>query len=218
VEYYQKKRGSENTLEFHRSKTGQEIIERMIQDCSSKWKDIGNIDFFKKVIHESPSSIEFFKSLQENKQPEFIKSPDIFKKMFSSPGLDTCYIDVHSTEEDQAIYLNNDLSLNLLTKDYLAYPTDKHIKELFILSLIQKNLLSVDSQMMKYRMMFEWIMKSIKNKSISLNDTSEENWKKTANLCFSETKTSPDCANHWYVYLPPMGEPRFKCNGCSKNL
>lgn len=215
-EYFKKckvEKKEKNLLEFHCSGIAPRIVDRIIKDYFRYHDLVDDKRPLYKTLFISPASMDFFKTFYKSSEPKTIRDSDLFKKIALELKFARFLFDLSPEHISHANFLNLDLPLKLLAEDFYRYPEDKEIKRFFSKLLLTKykNIGKITQK--QNEDLFDKIIKSIANGTINLKESNSYNWKKFQEQITEEEKNSIECLKHWYIYLPPSGEPRLKCDG-----
>lgn len=219
---YSVKCGESNRLEFHRSKEAQEIVDRIIKVFFKGEAKRKEENLFLRVLRISPSFIEFLPILGDIARPRIIRDPHLFLEVFrssadSSPG----HIVLEKLDENDIHprFVARDLPLKILAKDFKRYPDDNEIKKLFSSALMEKYKTMGRQSLRQRKEAFNTILKAVRDGAIDPKESADKEWRKFEEYITREEKKrweNVECWKHWYIYLPPLGEPRLVCDGkCS---
>jgi len=221
--YILKRRGID-PLRFHKSPDGKKIIRSVIKIFGNhpQLKEIINNNLFIQTLNVSPSSIFYFIDVGEKALTiNILKDVDMLRKIWdlvgdqSRMGLNLCikkFLDPWMLLQNFYIFT---FPLIVLTKDIKNFPRDSLIRATFLEALKQKSISRGNEWELNAKAIVDTMLHGIKKGTIdpsrSLDDVMGKLWESP------NGENHMDCWQHWYVFIPPVGNPELVCDGkCSK--
>ena len=150
-----------------------------------------------------------------------LKDTDMLRKIWdlvgeqSFLGLNLCikkFLDPWILLQNFYIYT---FPLIALTKDIKNFPRNTLIKMTFLEALKQESIRRGNEWEFNAKAIVDTMLHGIKKRTIdpskSLDDVMEKLWESP------NGENHVDCWKHWYVFIPPVGNPELVCDGkCSK--
>lgn len=221
--YLLKRRGFDPLI-FHKSSDAKKIIKVIINIFGNhpQLKEITNSNLFIQTLNVSPSSIFYFIELGEKALTiNILKDTDMLRKIWDLAGEQSCrglhfcikkFLDPWILLQNFYIYT---FPLIALTKDMKNFPQNTLIRTTFLEALKQDSIRRGNEWELNAKAIVETMLQGIKkgtiNPSNSLDDVMEMLWESP------NGETYVECWKHWYVFVPPLGNPEVVCDGkCSK--
>jgi len=219
------KEGESGFLQFHRSKKGQEIVEKIIQYFIKKYDfdQTPEMEFFYRTLKCCPSSISFFIDSGDTMEPPKYKSGDIYKKLgeslneFLSTSNNFFFIKkTKSRHDDMMEFYSYEFPVIHLTIDVFKY-NDDELWSTLLNALIRRRAHQANMVTEEIEYILSDFFKQVKEEKIDPKKSIANQMKTYLNDTVRK-KYTEDCWSQWYIYIPPSTNPipEIYCKGNCK--